>query len=278
MNRSEISSAWNFFYEKSDVRIRDKWLMGSPYGLALAYSCYVIFIVKLLPKFMENRRPLNYRKAMTFVDVLLWIRSCYFLYYSSYLHFFVYNWKCQPLDRSSSWLSNTEIKMSYQFVITKFLYILQSVVLVACKRNNSVAKYILIHHATFPFILWIGANFYPGGHAFFIGLVNSFVHLCVTSMRIFSTFSHNKEFVRIAKKVDVLLHVSFDRKKKYFHGKLKNRHFFRFFNLPLLSVMEFYCYFSRVVMSRKGLHTMKSHQLCILQLFINALCCNQKRQ
>lgn len=208
MNGSEISSITNFFYENSDYRIRDRLFMGSPYGLIAAYSVYVIFIVKILPKIMENRNPLDYRKCMSAVDVILWIRSCYFLCYASYLHFFVYNWKCQPLNRSDSWLSDMEIELSYTFVITKFIYVLQSVVLVTCKRNNSVATYILIHHSTFPLILWIGANYYPGGHAFFIGLVNSFVHLSGATMRILSAIFHQSRYVKVAKKVDIYMHVS----------------------------------------------------------------------
>lgn len=145
-----------FFYEHADTRVRDWPFMGSPYVIILAYACFVLIIVKNLPKIMENRDA------------------------------FSYYWLYQPIDRFGSWFSELELTIAYRYTVTKFLYTLQSVAFVVRKRKSPVATYLLIHHTIFSLMLWLGTNFYPGGHMTFVGLVNSFTHFCGMSMRLFS--------------------------------------------------------------------------------------------
>jgi hypothetical protein len=182
--------------------------MGNPIPITSVYLCYVVIIAVILPKYMENREAWNYKKFMTFVDVILCTRSTYFLINFSYLWFFVYNWICQPIDRSDLWLSKYELRICYEFMITKIFYTLQSVVFVMCKRKSPVGTYLLIHHAIFPLMLWSCVNFYPGGHILFIGFINSIVHFLVTAMRIFAFIFPNFVAVKYFKLTDVLLHVS----------------------------------------------------------------------
>lgn len=209
MNTSQFLTLVNIFYDNADERIRDKLFMGNPFLIFSVYSCYVVIVVSILPKYMKNRKELNYRKFMACVDAILCTRSMYFLINFVYLWLFEYNWSCQPIDRSDSWLSKYELRISYEFVVTKFFYTLQSVVFVMCKRKSPVATYLLIHHAMFPMMLWTCANFYPGGHILFIGFINSIVHFSVTAMRIVAFIFPDFYAVKYFKLMDVTLHVSF---------------------------------------------------------------------
>ena len=208
MNTTQILAILNIFYDNADERIRDKLFMGNPFAIFTVYFYYVVFIVVVLPKYMENRKAINYRKFMTCVDVILCMRSTYFLINFVYLWLFEYNWSCQPIDRSSSWLSKYELRICYEFVVTKFFYILQSFVFVMCKKKSPVASYLLIHHAMFPMMLWTCANFYPGGHILFIGFINSIVHFSVTAIRIVAVIFPDFFAVKYFKSMDVTLHVS----------------------------------------------------------------------
>lgn len=209
MNTSSIfNTLVNAFYDDADERIRDKIFMGYPYQIIVAYVFYLVIILWLLPLICEYFKPLNYRKCMTIVDVILCLRAFYFLVNFSYLWFFEYNWICQPIDRSGSWLSNFELNISYQYVILKFLYTLQSFVFVVSKKNSPVATYLLVHHTIFPIMLWMAANFYPGGHSTFIGFINSFVHFSVTGMRILTVAFPNLNIGKKQKSLDIGLHVS----------------------------------------------------------------------
>lgn len=210
MDTSKVYAVLNYFYENADVRIRDRPFMGSPYALIFAYFCYILLITKILPKFMENRKPVDYTKYMTIVDGILCTRSAYFLVNGSFVWISYYSWTCQPIDLSGSWEADLMMNISYQFAVSKFLYTLQSVVFVASKRTSPVATYLLIHHTIFPLLIWVGANYYPGGHVTFVGFINSIVHFSVTAMRLICYF-FPKCFLRdYRKSIDVGLHVSMD--------------------------------------------------------------------
>lgn len=210
MNTSESAVIqWlSFFYDHADTRIRDWPFMGSPYAIILAYALYVLLIVKILPKLMENRKALSYNVTMSIVDGILCLRSSYFLICSIYIWFSYFNWRCQPIDDADSWLGQNVAKLSYQFVITKFVYTLQSVVFVVSKKKSPVATYLLIHHTIFPLMLWLGVNFYPGGHITFVGFVNSFVHFTVTGMRLIGLVFRSQTFKHYRRLIDIDLHVS----------------------------------------------------------------------
>ena len=208
MNTSQISELFNIFYNNADDRIRDKIFMGSPYILILVYLFYALFIVKILPKFMENRKPLNYDVLMTSLDAFLCIVVCYFLLYALGGWIYFYNWTCQPIDRSDTWLSNIEIRLTHEFLISKFLYMLQSVVFIICKKESPYATYLLCHHTLFPIMLWFGINFYPGGHATFIGLINSFVNFNATVLRFMAIKYPKTGFRTYQRLFHILLNVS----------------------------------------------------------------------
>jgi len=220
MNTTQIREALNIFYDNGDTRIRDKLLMGNPYAIVLCYLFYVLFITKILPKFMEKRDPIDYSKFMFYVDSILCLRSFYFLINGAYMWFFLYNWICQPKDLSGSWVSNYEVRICHEFVVSVFIYTLQSVVFVMCKKSTPVATYLLIHHTIFPITLWIGANFYPGGHGTFAGFINAIVHFSVTAMRIITTMFPKSSLKNYRKAIDVNLHVSCALKK--YKSSIKN--------------------------------------------------------
>jgi len=208
MNTSQISEIFDIFYNNADERIRDKIFMGSPYIIILVHLFYALFIVKILPKFMENRKPLNYDVLMSSLDVILCVLACYFFLHALFGWMYLYNWTCQPIDRSNVWLSNIEIRLSHAFLMSKFLHMLQSVVFIICKKDSPLAKYLLYHHTLFPIMLWFGINFYPGGHVTFIGLTNSFVHVNKTVLRFMAINYPETGFRTHQRLFHILLNVS----------------------------------------------------------------------
>lgn len=208
MNTSQVNSVVNFFYENADKRIRDRFLMGNPYQVLLIYASYAIFCGKVLPIVMKNQKPWNYRILMTVVDLLVWLRSLYFATFGSYAFGLVYSWRCQPVDLSDTWAGNTAVDNGHYYVVSQLIYMLQSVVFVTCKKDKSVGTYLLLHHMLFPISIWLGVNFHPGGHPYFIGFVNSVVHFIVTSIRLHAAVYSNGIVSKKAKKMDVYAHVS----------------------------------------------------------------------
>lgn len=154
----------NFFYKNADPRIRDKLFMGSPFALISIYLIFVIVIIYVIPKFMEYRKPFSFKKIWNFTDILIFLMSGFLLVKCSYGWLYLYNWICQPIDLSDSFDAQFALEGCYQFLMLKFVYMLQSAAYALSKRKCPVATYILIHHALFPIMIWSVVNYYPGGH------------------------------------------------------------------------------------------------------------------
>lgn len=163
-NQSLVLKLHEFFYEHADPRIRDMPFMGSPFAISFVYLCYVIIILWVIPKFMENRKPFSFTNLFAAVDVGIFLLSGYILAIASYGWFFHYNWICEPINNTNSNTALLAVNGSWQFLMTKFFYTLQSVAYALAKRKGPVATYILVHHAVFPMFIWTTINYYPGGH------------------------------------------------------------------------------------------------------------------
>lgn len=100
------SSSWyyDFFYEKADPRIRDKWLMGDPLQIVAIYTFYVIFIIYILPWYMRDRKPMNVDRAFTVLNIALFSTCVYFVTEGIPYWFFKFSWRCEPIDRTESYL------------------------------------------------------------------------------------------------------------------------------------------------------------------------------
>lgn len=154
----------NFFYDRADPRVRDKFLMGSPLKFFSIYLISAIFIVKIIPIFMADRKPIEFRKYYNYVDRILISGCLYFFGFGFYGGLFNYNWICQPIDRTNSVKGLLEVEICWQFLMFGFVYLLQNVIFAFSKRKNPHGRYLLIHHLISPVFFWICVNFYPGGH------------------------------------------------------------------------------------------------------------------
>lgn len=65
----------------------------------------------------------------------------------------------------------------YVFYLAKISELLDTVFFVLRKKYTQVTFLHLYHHAVMPMVSWGVVKYFPGGHAVFIGLVNSFVHI-----------------------------------------------------------------------------------------------------
>lgn len=76
------------------------------------------------------------------------------------------------------------------------------------KKYVLVSKYHVFHHATLPILIWVVANYMPGGQATFFALVNSFVHAIVLGYFVTVTaFPNLKQYTTWWKSAFNWLHV-----------------------------------------------------------------------
>ncbi|XP_071445056.1 very long chain fatty acid elongase AAEL008004-like [Hetaerina americana] len=163
---------------KSDPRVNDWFLMGSPFP-TLALCLTYVYVVKVAgPKFMENRKPFELRNVLIIYNFLQVIFSAW-LFYESLVSgwLFHYSFRCQPVDYSYSPLAMRMARGCWWYYFSKFTEFFDTIFFVLRKKNDHVSTLHVIHHGCMPMSVWFGVKFTPGGHSTFFGLLNTFVHI-----------------------------------------------------------------------------------------------------
>uniref|UniRef100_A0A3B4B8K4 Elongation of very long chain fatty acids protein n=1 Tax=Periophthalmus magnuspinnatus TaxID=409849 RepID=A0A3B4B8K4_9GOBI len=165
--------------ENGDKRT-DKWLLVySPVPIACIFLGYLI-ILWLGPKLMANRSPVNLKPVLlvyNFSMVCLSAYMCYEFTASSWLA--KYSLLCQPVDYSDSPLAMRVMPFTvliWAFKCQNYVLFCQMFFILR-KKNNQLTFLHVYHHATMIFNCWVGIKYVAGGQNFFIGLVNSVVHI-----------------------------------------------------------------------------------------------------
>ncbi|CAG9560577.1 unnamed protein product [Danaus chrysippus] len=164
---------------QSDQRVKDWFLMSSPFP-TLAICLTYVFIVKVLgPKLMENRKPFELKQILIWYNLFQVIFSCWLFYESIASGWFTtYSFRCQPVD-----YSRTPHAMRIFFVMRK--------------KFNHVSKLHVIHHGIMPMSVWFGVKFTPGGHSTFFGMLNTFVHIVMYSYYLLAALGPQVQFVLV---------------------------------------------------------------------------------
>jgi GNS1/SUR4 family len=182
----EFAKKWHYYtYEMADPRSRDRFLMGSPVSIIALCTFYVVFNNYILKGFMRDRKPFDIRIASIAYNFYLMSACMIFSYKLSYFWFFKYNLWCEPVDHSNSEealevnscqhfrafltvQSSQVVDICYYFLLVKISCVMESFLIEIGKKNVLRWQYIVIHHATLPFVVWVGTNYAPGGHSTFL--------------------------------------------------------------------------------------------------------------
>ncbi|NXP50552.1 ELOV4 protein, partial [Heliornis fulica] len=161
----------------SDPRT-DPWpLVHSPLPVTLLFVFY-LFVVALGPYYMRKWKPLKLRGLLITYNLSMMTLSSYMFY-----EFLVtsilgdYSYLCQPVDYSHSELAMRMARVCWWFFFSKVIELLDTVFFILRKKQEQVTFLHVYHHGTMLFNWWSGVKYVPGGQAFFIGMLNSFVHI-----------------------------------------------------------------------------------------------------
>uniref|UniRef100_A0A336K2J4 Elongation of very long chain fatty acids protein n=1 Tax=Culicoides sonorensis TaxID=179676 RepID=A0A336K2J4_CULSO len=171
---------WNhLFVELADPRTNDWPLMRNPiYGLMII-GAYLYFVLSWGPKFMANRKPYKMTKLLIVYNAAQVVVSC-MLTYEAVTHgyfFGPYSLRCEPVDTSRSPAAMRAARAFYWYFLAKISELLDTVFFVLRKKDKQITFLHLYHHTGMPMISWGCTKYFPGGHAAFIGMVNSMVHV-----------------------------------------------------------------------------------------------------
>ncbi|XP_064890433.1 very long chain fatty acid elongase 4 isoform X1 [Columba livia] len=169
---------YNWVLESGDPRTDSWFLVHSPLPVTFLFASY-LFVVALGPFYMCHRKPLKLRGLLIAYNLAMMTLSSYMFY-----EFLVtsvlanYSYLCQPVDYSRSELGMRQMaRVCWWFFFSKVIELLDTVFFILRKKQEQVTFLHVYHHGTMLFNWWSGVKYVPGGQAFFIGMLNSFVHI-----------------------------------------------------------------------------------------------------
>ncbi|KAG7235706.1 hypothetical protein INR49_002336 [Caranx melampygus] len=160
----------------------DPWLLVySPVPVSL------IFLVNLCvvwagPRLMKHREPVDLKVVLIVYNFTMVGLSAYMFH-----EFLVTSWLsnysllCQPVDYSTSPLAMRMARVCWWFFFSKVIELSDTLFFILRKKNSQLTFLHVYHHGTMIFNWWVGVKYVAGGQSFFIGLVNTFVHIVMYS-------------------------------------------------------------------------------------------------
>uniref|UniRef100_A0A9J7X516 Elongation of very long chain fatty acids protein n=2 Tax=Cyprinus carpio TaxID=7962 RepID=A0A9J7X516_CYPCA len=168
---------YQWVLENGDKRTGGWLLVYSPLPVGGIFLCYLI-IVWLGPKLMAYREPVNIKALLIIYNFSMVCLSAYMFYEftaSSWLA--NYSLVCQPVDYSETPLAMRMARVCWWFYFSKVIELTDTMFFILRKKNNQLTFLHVYHHGTMIFNWWAGVKYVAGGQSFFIGLINSFVHV-----------------------------------------------------------------------------------------------------
>lgn len=176
-----VLSAHQEFVDNGDKRT-DPWLLVySPVPVALIFLLYLC-VVWLGPRLMKHRQPVDLRAVLIVYNFAMVGLSAYMFHeflITSWLS--NYSYLCQPVDYSTSPLAMRMARACWWFFFSKIIELSDTIFFILRKKDNQITFLHVYHHATMIFNWWAGIKYLAGGQSFFIGLVNTFVHIIMYS-------------------------------------------------------------------------------------------------
>lgn len=171
-------AAYEWAWERRDRRVDDYILMQSV--LPTLFLCLgYVYIVKVWgPRYMKDRQPFEIRSFIIIYNAFQVVLSAYlFLGFAPYFFGGKFNWFCQPIDYSNSYDGLQVLHLGYTYYLSKFLDFVDTFCFIARKKFDHISVLHLFHHGIMPLSCWPGARWFCGGHASFMSMLNSFVHV-----------------------------------------------------------------------------------------------------
>uniref|UniRef100_A0A8C2QT18 Elongation of very long chain fatty acids protein n=1 Tax=Capra hircus TaxID=9925 RepID=A0A8C2QT18_CAPHI len=163
--------------EPQDPRTDSWFLVRSPLAVTLLLAVYLLLVVAG-PRLMSNREPLSLAGPLAAYNLGLVVLSGYMFYeFMATSLLASYSYLCQPVDYSRSELGMRMASVCWWCFFSKAVELLDTVFFILRKKPEQVTFLHVYHHGTMLFNWWAGVKYVPGGQAFFVGMLNSLVHV-----------------------------------------------------------------------------------------------------
>ncbi|XP_039429296.1 elongation of very long chain fatty acids protein [Culex pipiens pallens] len=169
-----------FFVENQDERTTGWFLSGSMTPLIIILVTYLYFCLYAGPRYMAKRKPFKLEGVLIAYNAIQVVLSIWLVYEGIMGGWNgVYNLRCQPVDYSRDPLAMRMAGAVWAYYICKVVELLDTVFFVLRKKQNQVSFLHLYHHTLMPVCGFVGVKYFAGGHGTLLGVINSFIHVCM---------------------------------------------------------------------------------------------------
>uniref|UniRef100_A0A6P4EC10 Elongation of very long chain fatty acids protein n=1 Tax=Drosophila rhopaloa TaxID=1041015 RepID=A0A6P4EC10_DRORH len=192
-------------------------LVGSPWPSLTIAFIYLLFVLKVGRKFMENRKPFDLRGVIKVYNIVQILYNSIALLYGLYFLFVLkaYDLSCVtrlPLDHEyKSW----ERWITYSYFFNKYMDLLETVFFVLRKKYRQISFLHVFHHLVMSFGGYIYLTFSGYGGPYFPScLLNVAVHVLMYSYYYISSVNKDvqssswKKYITIVQMVQFILNLS----------------------------------------------------------------------
>ncbi|XP_054160054.1 elongation of very long chain fatty acids protein 7-like [Oppia nitens] len=182
----------DYWLQECDPRTRDYWLArDGPQWLAVVMFSWLLFVTRIGPHLMANRKPFELRTVMFAYNVFMVLSNAYFfllsirwLGYGRRLFEFEFP---SAADKSAGTLQQIDETVLYAY--TKFVDLVDTVFFVLRKKHSHLTFLHLYHHFMVPVLGWAAIKLGPTCQPLAVfAILNTLVHTIMYSYYALSAF------------------------------------------------------------------------------------------
>lgn len=154
MNKNSFSTAFS----------TESWsLISSPTQMILIISIYLLFVLKVGPRFMRDRKPMALRTFIRAYNIFQVIACTYFVSWTvdRGINPVVISFKCLANKTDSESVSRI-YNASWYFLVLRLIELVETVIFVLRKKQNQVSSLHVYHHISTAVLLWLTFTSGPG--------------------------------------------------------------------------------------------------------------------
>lgn len=140
-----------------DPRTISWTLISPPWHMAAIITIYFIFVIRVGPRLMANRKPLKLRNLMLIYNsTMVLVNSFFFLAAIKWLDYGKALLKFElPSADNTSDEEMWHLHLFYYYYMSKFLDLADTVFFVLRKKQRQITTLHLYHHTVVPILMWM---------------------------------------------------------------------------------------------------------------------------
>lgn len=194
------------------VTIVSSWpLMSSPYPLFTIILIYIWFVLKVVPKYMKNRKPYDLSLVTRLYNIYQIIACTYFVYIGSIYGFSLRNaWTCIDDPKYQGFVNENNMRMyesCWYFMLLRLSEFLETAFFTLRKKTDQVSMLHIYHHISTVVILWLSLLNGGGFMELFIASFNSCVHIIMYSYYFLSSYKKIRVVINFIKPIVTIIQI-----------------------------------------------------------------------